>query len=158
MTNIRMKEVEEYQEAASVRRVIQGKMQLMREKDGMARESILLTADDVEIGRNKKRNLKFKKRDVSRSDHISDTESESSNPDRGESSQVYADDLVVEELDICNSTHITRVSDAELRKTYRSTYPFINFDRPNIRGVIYAQLLVKLAQNQYASLHLDHSP
>lgn len=48
------------------------------------------------------------------------------------------ENMAVESLDITNSTHITRVKDKSLRKYYKTTYPFINFDRPNIRGIIYA--------------------
>merc|ERR1712217_485808 len=41
------------------------------------------------------------------------------------------------QLEIENSTHITRVKDPKLRQEYKATYPFINFQRPNIRGIIY---------------------
>merc|ERR1719499_153382 len=51
--------------------------------------------------------------------------------------EAYAKDLAVDSLEITNSTHITRVKDENLRTQYKATYPFINFQRPNIRGIIY---------------------
>ena len=50
----------------------------------------------------------------------------------------HAKSLAVESLEILNSTHITRVKGPIRRRQYRETYPFINFKRPNIRGIIYA--------------------
>lgn len=41
-------------------------------------------------------------------------------------------------LEITNTTHITRVKDASLRRQYTQTYPFIRFERPNIREIINA--------------------
>ena len=52
--------------------------------------------------------------------------------------EVHAEDLAVQSLEIHNSTHITRVKDANLRRDYKKAYPFINFKRPNIREIIYS--------------------
>ena len=51
--------------------------------------------------------------------------------------ETFAADLAVDSLQITNSTHITRIKDESLRKEYQETYPFINFERPNIREIIY---------------------
>lgn len=132
--NVQLTEIEAYHQSQMKRKVLSGKMQLLREDDAMdgakRQASLLLTDEDISQNQNKSANVRFRR-----------GTSERQRDDDDEEAGVLETELAslaVEELDITNSTHITRVKDKTLRKYYRSAYPFINFDRPNIRGIIYA--------------------
>ena len=84
-------------------------------------KSMILGALDKEVGTGKPQNIVF----------CGSRESVTS------SNETFAKDLPVDSLEITNSTHITRIKSDSLKRQYKETYPFINFKRPNIRGIIY---------------------
>lgn len=104
-------------------------------------DSLNLSMVDREVGRGKHRHIKFSssKASLFGSDESPEIDlSEDSRFDRdGDTPVTYAGDLAVDSLTITNSTHITRIKNAELRRQYKATFPFINFKRPNVRSIIY---------------------
>ena len=133
MRNVKMEEIEQYHKSSQTRKVITGKMQLMEDSlAGHRQKSLLLTEDDIRVGDNKDAVIKFQRTPTVDAEEKDGVDSDDSDVTR---TSIY--NMAVEELEITNSTHITRVKDKTLRKFYREAYPFINFDRPNIRGIIY---------------------
>ena len=96
--------------------------------------SLQLHALDKKVGNNKPKHVLFNSSKVSMDLKAIQEFDDGVNPDVIEA---YASQLAVDSLEIHNSTHITRVKDNKLRRAYKETYPFINFKRPNIRGIIY---------------------
>ena len=95
--------------------------------------SLRLDSMDKKVGNNKPKHVVFNSSRASVINVLQEL-------DMGDLSQIkeaYAEDMAVDTLEIQNSTHITRVKDEKLRREYKETYPFINFQRPNIRGIIY---------------------
>ena len=133
--NVQLTEIEAYHQSSMKRKVLSGKMQLYSEdieagaKGLKHQASLLLTEDDISQNQNKAANVRFR-RGTSEKQRDSDEDVDVLEAD--------VSSMAVSELEITNSTHITRVKDKQLRKYYRSAYPFINFDRPNCRGIIYA--------------------
>ena len=96
-------------------------------KNQLGASSLTLAALDKEVGCNKPKQMVFSSPNAPEFHDEDDLDIE----------EAYAQDLAVDSLEINNSTHITRVKDVNLRREYKATYPFINFKRPNIRGIIY---------------------
>ena len=94
--------------------------------------SMILGELDKKVGDNKPRHMVFSSSRTSIG-CTTDFDTET-NPD---TKRAYARDLAVDSLEITNSTHITRIKSDSLKRQYKETYPFINFQRPNIRGIIY---------------------
>lgn len=59
MANVRMEEIEAYHQSSTTRKVLHGKMNLLREKT--PRDTLLLTPEDQRVGFNKSPRLKFHK-------------------------------------------------------------------------------------------------
>jgi len=92
--------------------------------------SLYLTSRDKQH-RNKPKHMVFSS---SKNLNLTQDFDAETNPD---AKQAYAENLAVDSLEITNSTHITRIKEGMLRREYKDTYPFINFQRPNIRAIIY---------------------
>eukprot|EP00484_Ammonia_sp_Unknown_P019119 CAMPEP_0197032324 /NCGR_PEP_ID=MMETSP1384-20130603/11024_1 /TAXON_ID=29189 /ORGANISM="Ammonia sp." /LENGTH=657 /DNA_ID=CAMNT_0042461967 /DNA_START=49 /DNA_END=2022 /DNA_ORIENTATION=- len=142
LENVHLADIEAYHGAPATehrRKVQTGNINLQRTRSFYGgsgerqRDSILLTDEDKLIGHDKHTKMKFH-RTVS---NEYDAKEESDSDEEKENSTMGMAGMNVESLEITNSTHITRVKDKKLRKYYRETYPFINFERPNIRGIIY---------------------
>eukprot|EP01084_Bolivina_argentea_P201096 343790_1 len=133
ITNVRLEEIESYHQSSMTRKILHGQMDLLSRSDCGRQKSLFLTEKDQRVGFNKSPKLKFYKDDTLNGNNDYDSYSDS------ETEILHVmENMAVETLDITNSTHITRVKDKSLRKYYKTAYPFINFDRPNIRGIIYA--------------------
>ena len=92
--------------------------------------SMILGELDKVVGDNKPKHMVFSSSRTS----ITQLSESNLNP---ELKGAYARNLAVDSLAITNSTHITRIKSDSLKQQYKETYPFINFQRPNIRGIIY---------------------
>ena len=98
--------------------------------------SLRLNSWDKEVGSNKPKHMIFNN-STRNSDDTGKLDAEFDDERSPNLKEAFDDDMAVDSLEIFNSTHITRVKDAELRREYKQTYPFINFQRPNIREIIY---------------------
>ena len=98
--------------------------------------SLRLDSFDKEIGSNKPKHMIFN--NSSRHSEVIDKLDAEFDDDRSPNlKQAFSENMAVDSLEVTNSTHITRVKNAQLRREYKQAYPFINFKRPNIRGIIY---------------------